>query len=166
MARGHIIGRLARDPDVRRTSDGRRYCVLRVLVRALRVTKRGRMEERTDAWLVMVRASHLIDMVHRWMSRGDRVYVEGRLSLWRSGGSDRVCIDLPQAYDCGHIAALGRGSTPVEVAVRRRRKEARRRRRECREAASAAMSSGAWTDDDRRALMDGVLPDAMLPWRR
>lgn len=78
LNRAMLIGRAGADPDVRTTASGTRVASLS-LATGRRITHRdGSVEERTD-WHRVIAWDKLAEVVERYVSKGDRLYVEGRV---------------------------------------------------------------------------------------
>ena len=86
-----IMGRLARDPELRRTQSGTPVASFRLAVD--RDVKNKTTGERATDWIDVVAWSHTAEFVSRYFTKGRMAVVEGRLQIrdWtdRDGGKRR-----------------------------------------------------------------------------
>ena len=77
-----LIGNVGNDPEVRTTSNGSRVATLSLATTRTWNSASGERQEKTE-WhrcvLWNVRGSGLADVVERYVKKGDRLYVEGRI---------------------------------------------------------------------------------------
>lgn len=77
-----LIGNVGNDPEVRSTSNGSRVATLSLATTRTWNSASGERQEKTE-WhrcvLWNVRGSGLADVVERYVKKGDRLYVEGRI---------------------------------------------------------------------------------------
>lgn len=91
MARGlnkvMIIGNLGSDPEMRYTPTGRPVTSFSVATSRSWVTSEGEPREATE-WFRVVAWANLAEICNRYLSKGSRVYVEGRLQTrsWENQG--------------------------------------------------------------------------------
>lgn len=91
MARGlnkvMIIGNLGSDPEMRYTPTGRPVTSFSVATSRSWVTSEGEPREATE-WFRVVAWGNLAEICNRYLSKGSRVYVEGRLQTrsWENQG--------------------------------------------------------------------------------
>ena len=87
-----IMGRLARDPELRRTQSGTPVASFRLAVD--RDVKNKTTGERATDWIDVVAWSHTAEFVSRYFTKGRMAVVEGRLQIrdWtdRDGGKRRT----------------------------------------------------------------------------
>jgi single-strand DNA-binding protein len=76
-----LVGRLTRDPELRALSSGRSVCSLRIACNGVKRDEEGEYQERPNFFDVSVFGGQA-DTVHRYMRKGARVGVDGRLE-WR-----------------------------------------------------------------------------------
>lgn len=76
-----LIGRLTRDPELRALASGNSVCGLRVACNATRRDVHGDYHERPNYFDVSVYGA-IGESVHRYMRKGSRVAIDGRLE-WR-----------------------------------------------------------------------------------
>ncbi|MFQ6016023.1 MAG: single-stranded DNA-binding protein [Anaerolineae bacterium] len=82
MARGlnkvMIIGNLGRDPEMRYTPTGKSVTSFSVAASRTYVTSEGERKEQTE-WFNVVAWRNLAEICNQYLSKGSKVYVEGRL---------------------------------------------------------------------------------------
>ncbi len=77
-----LIGNLGADPEVRSTNNGSRVATLSLATSRQWTTQGGEKQEKTEWHRVVVwnrRQTGLADVVEKYLKKGDRVYVEGRI---------------------------------------------------------------------------------------
>jgi single-strand DNA-binding protein len=86
-----LIGNLGADPEVRRTQDGRAIASLRVATtESWRDKATGERRERTEWHRVVILNEGLAKIAERYLKKGSRVYLEGRLQTRRWTDKDNV----------------------------------------------------------------------------
>lgn len=91
-----LIGHVGADPELRTTPSGRRVASFSVATSRRWQTQAGQTQERTD-WHRVVAWDRLAEVVERFLKRGDRVYVEGRIEYrsWEdSSGRTRYATEI------------------------------------------------------------------------
>src|SRR5438132_7318075 len=83
-----LLGNLGQDPEVRSTSNGSRVASFSLATSRSWNTPSGEKQEKTEWHKCVVwnsKGSQLADVVEKYMKKGDRVYVEGRIeySQWQ-----------------------------------------------------------------------------------
>jgi single-strand DNA-binding protein len=73
-----MTGRLGADPEMRYTPQGHAVTTFRVASNRSWRTAEGESHEDTE-WFRVVAWNKLAEICHKWLSKGSRVYVEGRL---------------------------------------------------------------------------------------
>lgn len=73
-----IIGRLGADPELRYTATGTPVATFRVAASRQWRDPNGNLHDETE-WFNVVAWNRLAEICHQYLSRGARVYVEGRL---------------------------------------------------------------------------------------
>lgn len=73
-----LIGNLGSDPEIRTTSDGTKVAGLSVATNRNWTDSEGQAQERTE-WHRVVAWTHLAEIAERFLSKGDRVYIEGEI---------------------------------------------------------------------------------------
>ena len=77
-----LIGNLGRDPEVRSTANGTRVATLSVATSRRWNSASGEAQEKTEWHRVVLwnnRGSGLADVAERYLKKGDRVFIEGRI---------------------------------------------------------------------------------------
>ena len=79
-----LIGNLGADPEVRSTSNGSRVATLSLATSRQWTTQGGEKQEKTEwhrcvVWNGRKTGGGLADVVEKYLKKGDRVYVEGRI---------------------------------------------------------------------------------------
>ena len=77
-----LIGNLGADPEVRSTSNGSRVATMSLATSRQWTTQAGEKQEKTEWHRCVVwnaKGSGLADVVEKYLKKGDRVYVEGRI---------------------------------------------------------------------------------------
>jgi single-strand DNA-binding protein len=73
-----MTGRLGADPEMRYTSQGHAVTTFRAASNRSWRTSEGQAHEDTE-WFRVVAWNKLAEICHQWLSKGSRVYVEGRM---------------------------------------------------------------------------------------
>jgi len=73
-----LIGNLGSDPEIRTTSDGTKVAGLSVATNRNWTDSGGQAQERTE-WHRVVAWTNLADIAEQFLSKGDRVYIEGEI---------------------------------------------------------------------------------------
>lgn len=91
-----LVGRLTSDPELRALPSGSTVCSLRVACNGIRKNAEGDYTEKPNFFSVSV-FGPAGESVHRYMSRGRRVAIDGRLD-WREWetpeGAKRQTVDI------------------------------------------------------------------------
>ncbi len=87
LAKLMLIGNLGREPEMRYTSGGKAVTTLSVAVSHRRSVGDGQAREETE-WFSVVVYEKLAETANQWLSKGRRVYVEGRLQTRSWEGQD------------------------------------------------------------------------------
>lgn len=77
-----LIGNLGADPEVRSTAGGTRVATLSIATSRQWTNQAGERQEKTEWHRVVLwnnKFSQLADIAEKYLSKGDRVYVEGRI---------------------------------------------------------------------------------------
>lgn len=82
-----IIGNLGADPEIRSTGSGTRVATLSVATSRSWTDRSGQTQEKTE-WHRVVAWDRLAEICERYLSKGDRVYVEGRIEYRQWEGQD------------------------------------------------------------------------------
>lgn len=73
-----IIGNLGKDPEVRKTAGGSDVANLRIATSRNYTDKQGQRREEAE-WHSVVLWAKLAELAGRWLKKGSKVYIEGRL---------------------------------------------------------------------------------------
>lgn len=82
-----LIGNLGADPEIRSTNAGTRVATLSVATSRRWTSRAGDPQEKTE-WHRVVCWDKLAEICERYLSKGDRVYVEGRIEYRQWEGQD------------------------------------------------------------------------------
>lgn len=82
-----IIGRLGKEPEMRYTANGNAVTTFTVASGRQRKTAEGDVREETE-WFRVVTWSKLAEICNQYLSKGSRVYIEGRLQTRSWEGQD------------------------------------------------------------------------------
>lgn len=86
-----LIGNLGRDPEVRSFQSGDKICHLSVATTdSWKDKTSGERKEKTEWHRVCVYAQNLITFAERFLSKGSRVYLEGKLETRKYTDKDGV----------------------------------------------------------------------------
>ena len=84
-----IVGNLGRDPEIRRTQDGRPIANLRIATsETWRDKNSGERRERTEWHSVVIFNEGLCKVAEQYLKKGSKVYVEGQLQTRKWQGQD------------------------------------------------------------------------------
>ena len=78
-----LIGNVGNDPDVRTTSSGTPVAKMSLATSRQWTNKDGSEQEKTE-WHRLTVWGKLVDVVERYVKKGDRLYVEGRIEYSES----------------------------------------------------------------------------------
>ncbi len=89
LNRATILGRLTRDPEVRQTPSGQTVATLGVATNRVWTDQSGVKQERAEFHNVVLWGK-LADIAGQYMTKGRRIYIEGRLETRDWTGQDGV----------------------------------------------------------------------------
>ncbi|MCC0018860.1 MAG: single-stranded DNA-binding protein [Rhodobiaceae bacterium] len=93
-----LIGNLGRDPEIRRTQDGRPIANLRIATsESWRDKATGERRERTEWHTVVIFNEPLCRIAEQYLRKGSKIYVEGQLQTrkWQDqSGQDRYSTEV------------------------------------------------------------------------
>ncbi|PIR74633.1 MAG: single-stranded DNA-binding protein [Candidatus Magasanikbacteria bacterium CG10_big_fil_rev_8_21_14_0_10_47_10] len=89
LNRATILGRITRDPELRTTTTGQPVCTLSIATNKAWTDQNGVKQERAE-FHNCVMWGKLADIAGQYLSKGRRVYVEGRLQTRDWTGQDGV----------------------------------------------------------------------------
>lgn len=87
LNKAQIIGNLGADPEIRSTTSGTRVATLSVATSRSWTDRAGQRQEKTE-WHRVVCWDKLAEICERYLKRGDRVYIEGRIEYRQWEGQD------------------------------------------------------------------------------
>ena len=87
LCKATIIGNLGGDPEMRYTPAGRAFTTFNVACNRTYTTPDGERREETE-WFRVTAWSRLAELCNQFLSKGRRVYIEGRLSSRSWEGAD------------------------------------------------------------------------------
>jgi single-strand DNA-binding protein len=125
-----LIGNVGKDPEIRRTNDGRPIANLSVATsESWRDKATGERREKTEWHRVVIFNEGLCRVAEQYLKKGSKVYLEGSLQTrkWQDqSGQDKfttevvlafngklVLLDPPSSRDSDHGADDDFGSTPA-----------------------------------------------------
>ncbi len=111
-----LVGNLGRDPEIRRTQDGRPIANLRVATsESWRDKNSGERREKTEWHTVVIFNEGLCKVVEQYLRKGSKVYIEGQLQTrkWQDNqGQDRYSTEVVVQGFNGSLTMLdGRNGT-------------------------------------------------------
>jgi single-strand DNA-binding protein len=110
-----LVGNLGRDPEIRRTQDGRPIANLRVATtESWRDKATGEKRERTEWHTVVIFNEGLCRVVEQYLRKGSKVYLEGQLQTrkWQGqDGQDRYSTEVVLQNFNGQLVLLDRPGT-------------------------------------------------------
>ena len=93
-----LVGNVGKDPEIRRTKDGKPIANLSVATsESWRDKTTGERREKTEWHRVVVYNEQLAGVVERFVKKGSKVYLEGQLQTrkWQGeGGADRYSTEV------------------------------------------------------------------------
>jgi single-strand DNA-binding protein len=109
-----LVGNLGKDPEIRRTQDGRPIANLRVATtESWRDKNSGEKRERTEWHSVVIFSEGLCRVVEQFLKKGSKVYLEGQLQTrkWQGqDGQDRYSTEVVLQNFNGTLVLLDRPS--------------------------------------------------------
>ena len=82
-----LIGNLGADPEIRSTTSGTRVATISLATSRSWTGSGGDQQEKTE-WHRVIAWDKLADIVERYLKKGDRVYIEGRIEYRQWEGQD------------------------------------------------------------------------------
>jgi single-strand DNA-binding protein len=116
-----LIGNLGADPEVRSTANGSRVANLSVATSRQWNNQAGEKQEKTEWHRIVVwnsRVSKLADFAEKYLKKGDRVYVEGRIEYrtWEDReGNTRYSTEINARELIPLSSKGGGGASEAEV---------------------------------------------------
>jgi len=109
-----LIGNLGKDPELRTTGGGTSVCNFTLATTDNFTDKQGNKSESTE-WHNIVAWKQLAELIHKFAGKGDRLYVEGRITSRKydaADGSTRYITEI-QAKDVIFLTARQQDSPKV-----------------------------------------------------
>ncbi len=111
-----LIGNLGKDPEIRRTQDGRPIANLRIATtESWRDKASGEKREKTEWHSVVIFSEPLCRVVEQYLKKGAKVYIEGALQTrkWQGqDGQDRYSTEVVlQGFNSVLTMLDGRGGS-------------------------------------------------------
>jgi single-strand DNA-binding protein len=90
-----LIGNLGNDPEIRTTNSGTKVAQFSVATSRQWNSPSGEKQEKTEwhkcvAWNGGTKGSGLADIIERYVKKGDKIYVEGRIEYRQYEDKDKV----------------------------------------------------------------------------
>ena len=105
-----LVGNLGKDPEIRRTQDGRPIANLRIATsETWRDKNTGERKEKTEWHQVVVFNEGLCKVVEQYLKKGAKVYIEGQLQTrkWQDqAGQDRYSTEVVLSRFRGELTML------------------------------------------------------------
>lgn len=105
-----LVGNLGRDPEIRRTQDGRPIANLRVATsESWKDRNSGERKERTEWHSVVIFNENLAKIAEQYLKKGSKVYVEGQLQTrkWQDqSGQDKYTTEVVLTRFRGELTLL------------------------------------------------------------
>ncbi len=118
-----IIGNLGADPEVRSTNNGSRVATLSVATSRQWNSQSGEKQEKTEWHRVICwnnKGSGLADIAEKYLKKGDKVYVEGRVEYrtWEDREKQTRYVTEIIARELIMLSPKGGGGEGAKVAAR------------------------------------------------
>ncbi len=113
LCKATIIGNLGGDPEMRYTPAGRAFTTFNVACNRTYTTADGERREETE-WFRVTAWARLAELCNQFLSKGRRVYIEGRLSSrsWEGAdGQKRFSLEI-SANEMQLLDSRPRGDAP------------------------------------------------------
>lgn len=108
-----LIGNLGKDPDIKTFTNGGSVANFSVATTRKWKDKEGEQQEKTEWTNISVRDKNLVTVAEKYLQKGTRVYLEGRLETrtYEKDGETRYITECVLAPFEGrlHIEARGKG---------------------------------------------------------
>jgi single-strand DNA-binding protein len=86
-----LVGNLGKDPEIRRTQDGRAICNLTVATsESWRDKATGERKEKTEWHRVVIFSEGLVKVAEQYLKKGSKVYLEGQIQTRKWMDKDGV----------------------------------------------------------------------------
>jgi single-strand DNA-binding protein len=105
-----LVGNLGKDPEIRRTQDGRPIANLRIATsESWRDKNTGEKREKTEWHSVVIFNENLCKVVEQYLHKGSKVYIEGQLQTrkWQDqSGQERYTTEVVVQGFNGQVTML------------------------------------------------------------
>jgi single-strand DNA-binding protein len=109
-----LIGNLGADPEIRTTASGTRVANFSLATSRDWATEGGQRQEKTEWHKIVVwnnaRGTGLVDVVEKYLKKGDRVYIEGRIEYRsyedKKDGTTKYVTEI-RAFDLMMLSSRG-----------------------------------------------------------
>ena len=109
-----LIGNLGKDPELNVTSDGTPYTRFSIAVNRRYKAQTGETKDETE-WFNIVALRQLAEICERYLHKGSKVYIEGRLTQRKytdKTGVERIAVEVI-ANDLQMLSPKQAGATPL-----------------------------------------------------
>jgi single-strand DNA-binding protein len=103
-----LIGNLGSDPEIRTIPSGARVAQFSLATSRRWTDKNGQQQEKTE-WHRIVVWDRLVDVVEKWVHKGDRLYVEGEIEYRQYQDKDGVTKYMTEIRAREIMMLSGRG---------------------------------------------------------
>jgi single-strand DNA-binding protein len=113
ICKATIIGNLGGDPEMRYTPAGRAFTTFSVACNRTYTGQDGERHEQTE-WFRVIAGGRLAEVCNQYLSKGSKVYIEGRLSTrsWEGAdGQKRFSVEI-SANEMQMLDSRPRGDSP------------------------------------------------------
>lgn len=111
-----LVGNVGKDPEVRDFGDGQKVVRLSLATSERWKDKSGQRQEKTEWHNVSIYGA-LADIAERYVTKGSRLYLEGKLQTRKyqaKDGSDRYATDIVlRGYGADMVMLSGQGRSDV-----------------------------------------------------
>ena len=161
-----LVGNLGKDPEIRRTQDGRPIANLSVATsETWRDKATGERKEKTEWHRVVIFNEGLCKVAEQYLKKGAKVYIEGQLQTrkWTDqSGVEKYSTEVVlQGFNSTLTMLDGRGGGGGQVGVRRHGRRFRLQRPEQRRAAprgrQPAPATATWTTTFRSSTRHSAM---------
>jgi single-strand DNA-binding protein len=114
ICKATIIGNLGGDPEMRYTPAGRAFTTFSVACNRTYNNQEGERQEQTE-WFRVIAGGRLAEVCSQYLSKGSKVYIEGRLSTrsWEGAdGQKRFSVEI-SANEMQMLDTRPRGDGPM-----------------------------------------------------
>lgn len=119
LNRVQLIGHVGRDPEIRRTQDGRPIANLSIATTETWNAKdTGEKKERTEWHRVVVWNEGLCKVIEQYVRKGSRIFIEGSLQTRKfqdSSGTEKYVTEVVLQGFSGQLILLGGGSGETQA---------------------------------------------------